>query len=92
MYEGPKSFDSVIERYKKNKEIACTNKDNEYFLNIANNIEKYMEDVKNIFLLILGSEFKDSDHEKELDELIRVYKIIFLDLDLALMKLERWIS
>lgn len=31
MYEGPKSFDSVIERYKKNKEMACINKDNEYF-------------------------------------------------------------
>lgn len=51
-----------------------------------------MEDVKNIFLLILESEIKDSDHEKELDDLIRVYKIIFLDLDLALRKLERWIS
>lgn len=92
MYEGPKSFDSVIERYKKNKEMACINKDNEYFLKIANHIEKYMEDVRNIFLLILESEIKDSDHGKELDELIRVYKIIFLDLDLALRKLERWIS
>lgn len=50
-----------------------------------------MEDVKNIFLLILESEIKDSDHEKELDYLIRVYKIIFLDLDLALRKLESWI-